>query len=97
METLTREQAAWAAGMGIDIRRAAWLLACPKHTKGTIRAVSSGRHSAGPDAYLCTINGSLYFRINRIGMQIIERCPQDKAEARAYRDRRMAELGLKNK
>ena len=95
METLSREQAVWAAGMGISIERAAWLLACPKFTAGTVKAVSFARWSERPNAYLAHINGSLYFRINRAGTRIIERCPQDIAEARAYRDRRLAELGLK--
>lgn len=85
----------WASSLGISIPRASWLLSCPKHTRGSIKPISIGRHSAGPDAYLCKINGTLYFRINRIGLQLIERCPQTKEEARAYRDRRVVELGLR--
>ena len=95
METLSREQAVWAAGMGISIERAAWLLACPKFTAGKVKAVSFARWSERPNAYLAHINGSLYFRINRASLKVLERTPQDIGQARAYRDRRLVELGLK--
>lgn len=93
METLTREQAAWAVSIGLTIQRAAWLLACPKFTNGAIRAVSHPKPRS-PDHHLAIINGNVYFRINRAGLKVLERTPQDIALARAYRDRRLNELGL---
>ena len=95
METLTREQAVWAAGIGISIRRAAWLLACPKHTRGALGPAKPYKRPESPNAYIVRINGTLYFRINRSSCQVIERCPQQICEARVYRDRRLQELGLK--
>lgn len=95
METLTREQAVWAAGMGISIQRAAWLLSCPKHTRGSLTPPKPYKRPDNPDCYLVRVNGSLYFRLNRRAHNIVERCPQDIEQARAYRDRRLAELGLK--
>ncbi len=95
METLTREQAVWAAGMGISIERARWLLECPKFTNGTIRATAQVRETK-PDHHLVVVNGNLYFRINRAGLKVLERTPQDIGQARAYRDRRLVELGLKS-
>jgi len=80
--------------MGISIERAAWLLQCPKHTVGSLRAESEFQKPRNPDCYLSRINGTLYFRINRRRVNLWERAPQDIAEARAYRDRRLVELGL---
>ena len=94
METLTREQAVWAAGMGISIDRARWLLACPKFTMGKVRATAQVRETS-PDHHLVVVNGNLYFRINRASLKVLERTPQDIEQARAYRDRRLVELGLK--
>jgi len=94
METLTREQAAWAVGMGLTIERAAWLLQCPKHTVGRLREETPFAKPTNPDCYLSRINGVLYFRINRRRVALWERAPQDIAQARAYRDRRLVELGL---
>ncbi len=94
METLTREQAVWAVGIGLTIERASWLLKCPKHTMGRLRAEAPFEKPKNPDCYLSRTNGVLYFRINRSRVAIWERAPQDINEARAYRDRRLVELGL---
>jgi hypothetical protein len=80
--------------MGLSIERAAWLLQCPKHTAGTLRAESAFEKPHNPDCYLSRINGVLYFRINRRRCTLWERAPQEITEARAYRDRRLVELGL---
>lgn len=94
METLTREQAAWAVGMGLTIQRAYWLLKCPKNTKGKLTPVKPYARPKSKDCYLIRVNGTLYFRLNRKSHNLVERTPQDIAEARAYRDRRLVELGL---
>jgi len=95
VETLSREQAAWAVAVGLSIPRAAWLLRCPKHTRGALAKAKPFKRAKGANCYLARINGSLYFRVNRRDHNIIERCPDgDLSLARAYRDKRLAELGL---
>ena len=94
MATLTREQAVWAASVGLSVERACWLLDCPKHTKGALSDERPPCRGLRPDSYLAHINGSIYFRLHRRHVKLLERAPSDIVQARAYRDRRLAELGI---
>ena len=76
------------------IRASISLSAEPARAMGKVRAAAQVRETS-PDHHLVVVNGNLYFRINRASLKVLERTPQDIGQARAYRDRRLVELGLK--
>jgi len=86
MASLTREEIAWAASVGITARRAEWLATCPKFTRWDYEK----RTVADRNLWK---NGNVWFlRMKRRGVQIVERLSTDLDEARKLRDARIAQL-----
>jgi len=90
METLTREQAVWAAGMGISIDRARWLLACPKFTRTGRNDKPAYIKAENPNHHLQKLGDCYWFRLRRRGKDIVENIASDLETARKRRDEMLA-------
>lgn len=87
MAALTAEQIAWAASVGIDASRAAWLASCPKFTRWDYEL------KAPEDRNLWLNGRHYYFRAQVGGVVICENLrTTDIATARRVRDERLTIL-----
>jgi len=88
MASLTRQEIAWAASVGIDASRAEWLAACPKFTRWDYEKKPAADRNLWK-------NGRFYFlRMERRGFNYLERLSTDLDEARKLRDARIAQINL---
>lgn len=86
MATLTPEEIAWAASVGISPSRAEWLATCPKFTRWDYEK----RTIADRNLWK---NGNVWFlRMKRRGVQIVERLSTDYEEAKRLRDIRITAI-----
>ena len=86
MASLTPEEIAWAASVGIPASRAQWLAACPKFTRWDYQKKPAADRNLWK-------NGTFWFlRMERRGVQILERLSTDLDEARKLRDARIAQI-----
>lgn len=84
MASLTPEQIAWAASVGIAQAKAEWLADCPKFTRWDYVTRPS------EDRNLWRNGSWWYLRLRRQGVQIVERLSTDVSEARRMRDARLS-------
>lgn len=86
MAALTPEEIAWAASLGISPARALWLASCPKFTRWDyIKKPAEDRN--------LWKNGNFWFlRIQRRGVNIVERLSADYEEAKRLRDLRITAI-----
>lgn len=86
MASLTPDELRWAASVGIAPDRARWLASCPKFTRWDYEK----RTIADRNLWK---NGNVWFlRMNRRGVQIVERLSTDYEEAKRLRDIRITQI-----
>lgn len=96
METLTADQVTWARSVGLSYDRAAFLAACPKHTKCGTHMKHVRLVSTNPNKYLMKSGKQYYFRVHSItGRSTIISVGTDLDAARRKRDELLAELKAK--
>ena len=86
MASLSPEEIAWAASVGIPARRAEWLASCPKYTRWDYQKKPAADRNLWK-------NGNFWFlRMERRGFNYLERLSTDLDEARRLRDARIAQI-----